>query len=153
MKLYEITELIKKSEELELTQDDLELLEIELKEKSDNIIKYVQNLEGNINIIDTEIKRLQQIKQQEKNKLDNLKEYIKYCLNKMNVKKIDSTLGKITIRKSESLEVIDLEKIPGEFVTIKQTFQPDKTAIKKAIKEGKEIEGAKVVIKENITIK
>jgi hypothetical protein len=153
MKLYEITELIKKSEELELTQDDLELLEIELKEKSDNIIKYVQNLEGNINIIDTEIKRLQQIKQQEKNKLDNLKEYIKYCLNKMNVKKIDSTLGKITIRKSESLEVIDLEKIPGEFVTIKQTFNPDKTAIKKAIKEGKEIEGAKVVIKENITIK
>lgn len=153
MKLYEITELIKKSEELELTQDDLELLEIELKEKSDNIIKYVQNLEGNINIIDTEIKRLQQIKQQEKNKLDNLKEYIKYCLNKMNVKKIDSTLGKITIRKSESLEVIDLEKIPGEFVTIKQTFNPDKTAIKKAIKEGREIPGAKIIIKENINIK
>jgi hypothetical protein len=153
MKLYEITELIKKSEELELTQDDLELLEIELKQKSDNIVKYINNLESNINVIDTEIKRLQELKKTEKNKLDNLKEYIKYCLNKMNVKKIDSTLGKITIRKSESVEIEDIEKIPGEFVTIKQTFNPDKTAIKKAIKEGREIEGAKVVIKENITIK
>jgi uncharacterized protein YdhG (YjbR/CyaY superfamily) len=153
MKLYEITELIKKSEELELTQDDLELLEIELKQKSDNIVKYINNLESNINVIDTEIKRLQELKKTEKNKLDNLKEYIKYCLNKMNVKKIDSTLGKITIRKSESVEIEDIEKIPGEFVTIKQTFNPDKTAIKKAIKEGREIPGAKIIIKENINIK
>lgn len=153
MKLYEITELIKKSEELELTQDDLELLEIELKEKSDNIIKYVQNLEGNINIIDTEIKRLQELKKTEKNKIERMKEYIKYSMDKMGLKKIESPIGKISLRKSESVEIEDIEKIPGEFVTIKQTFNPDKTAIKKAIKEGREIEGAKVVIKENITIK
>ncbi len=153
MKLYEITELIKKSEELELTQDDLELLEIELKQKSDNIVKYINNLESNINVIDTEIKRLQELKKTEKNKIERMKEYIKYSMDKMGLKKIESPIGKISLRKSESVEIEDIEKIPGEFVTIKQTFQPDKTAIKKAIKEGKEIEGAKVVIKENITIK
>jgi hypothetical protein len=153
MKLYEITELIKKSEELELTQDDLELLEIELKEKSDNIIKYVQNLEGNINIIDTEIKRLQELKKTEKNKIERMKEYIKYSMDKMGLKKIESPIGKISLRKSESVEIEDIEKIPGEFVTIKQTFNPDKTAIKKAIKEGREIPGAKIIIKENINIK
>ena len=46
-----------------------------------------------------------------------------------------------------------MELIPAEFVTIKQTVQPDKTAIKKAIKEGREVAGAKVVVNYNLQIK
>jgi len=43
--------------------------------------------------------------------------------------------------------------LPAKFVTIKQTMTPDKLAIKKEIKEGNEVPGAKVITNYSLQIK
>ena len=61
---------------------------------------------------------------------------------------------KLSTRKSKSVEVnIDTNDLPKEFKSIKVTEAPDKTAIKKAIESGKEVEGCRIVENINLAIK
>jgi len=48
--------------------------------------------------------------------------------------KLETNLYKISYRKSESVEIINEEMIPQEFMKEKTTVAPDKTAIKEALK-------------------
>ena len=61
------------------------------------------------------------------------------------------------MRKSESIRITDESKIPEKFIVTKTTVKtsPDKTAIKKFLKENEEntLEGAMLVVNENLQIK
>ena len=156
MKLYEITELqkeLEREEDAEIKQDLQELIATELKNKSNNITYVIKNLEGNNAAIDVEIERLQALKKRNSSNIDKIKSNILWFMQENNVDTIKSDLATFSIRKSESTDIENVELIPAEFVTIKQTVQPDKTAIKKAIKEGREVAGAKVVVNYNLQIK
>ena len=156
MKLYEITELqneLEKEEDAEIKQDLQELIAVELKNKSNNIIYVIKNLEGNNAAIDAEIERLQQLKKRNSSNIDKVKSNILWFMQQNNVDTIKSDLATFSLRKSESTDIENIEQIPQEFITIKQTFVPDKTAIKKAIKEGIEVPGAKVITNYNLQIK
>ena len=156
MNLYEITELqkeLEKEEDAEVKQDLQELISIELKNKSNNIVYVIKNLEGNNAAIDAEIERLQQLKKRNSSNIDKVKSNILWFMQQNNVDTIKSDLATFSIRKSESTDIENIEQIPQEFITVKQTFVPDKTAIKKAIREGKEVTGAKVVVNYNLQIK
>ena len=65
---------------------------------------------------------------------------------------MDLGVFKISIRKSESTEITDLSLIPKEFLKFKEP-EPNKTEIKKAIKEGREIQGAVIIENESLVIK
>ena len=156
MKLYEITELqkeLEKEEDAEIKQDLQELIAVELEKKSNNIVYVIKNLEGNNAAIDAEIERLQALKKRNGSNIEKVKSNILWFMQQNNVDSIKSDLATFSKRKSESTDIENIELIPAEFVTIKQTFQPDKTAIKKAIKEGREVAGAKVVVNYNLQIK
>ena len=58
---------------------------------------------------------------------------------------------KMNFKKSESVEVFDW--LSTEYVIEKITYQPDKIAIKNAIKEGKTVNGASIVTNYNLQIK
>ena len=156
MKLYEITELqkeLEKEDDEELKQDLQELIALELKNKSNNIVYAIKNLESNNAAIDAEIERLQALKKRNSSNIDKVKSNILWFMQQNNIDTIKSDLATFGKRKSESTDIENLELIPQEFITIKQTFTPDKTAIKKAIKEGREVAGAKVVINYSLQIK
>ena len=156
MKLYEITELqkeLEKEEDAEVKQDLQELIATELKNKSNNIVYVIKNLEGNNAAIDAEIERLQQLKKRNSSNIEKIKSNILWFMQQNNVDTIKSDLATFSKRKSESTDIENIEQIPQEFITVKQTFVPDKTAIKKAIKEGREVPGAKVIINYNLQIK
>ena len=156
MKLYEITELqkeLEREEDAEIKQDLQELISIELKNKSNNITYVIKNLEGNNAAIDAEIERLQALKKRNSSNIEKIKSNILWFMQQNNVDSIKSDLATYSIRKSESTDIENIEQIPQEFLTVKQTFVPDKTAIKKAIKEGREVPGAKVVVNYNLQIK
>ena len=70
-----------------------------------------------------------------------------------NIDTIKTDLATVGKRKSESTYIENMELIPQEFITVKQTFSPDKTAIKKAIKEGRKVAGAKVITNYSLEIK
>lgn len=156
MKLYEITELqraAEQEEDAEIKQDLQELISIELEKKSNNIIYAIKNLESNNIAIDAEIERLQALKKRNSSNIENIKSNVLWFMQQNNIDTIKSDLATYSLRKSESTDIENVELIPQEFITIKQTFTPDKTAIKKVIKEGREVPGAKVITNYNLQIK
>ena len=153
MNLYEITELqqaAEQEEDAEIKQDLQEVIEFELEKKSNNIIYAIKNLEGNNLAIDAEIERLRAIKEKNVKNVDSIKNHILNFMKINNIDKIQTDLATFSTRKSKSTQIDSIELLPQEFVTVKQTFQPDKTAIKKAIESGREVAGASVI--ENISL-
>lgn len=156
MKLYEITELqraAEQEEDAEIKQDLKELIAIEIKEKAQNIVMTIKNKEADIEAIDNEIKRLQQLKKRHIAQLENVKEYTIYNLNKMEQNSVNTTLGQIRISTSTSTLIENIEQLPSKFLTVKQEFIPDKAAIKKAIQSGEQVEGAVLLTNYNLQIK
>lgn len=129
-------------------------IETTLKEKSADIVKYYKNRDSLIESIDKEIKRLQELKKIGEKKQDSFKNYIKMCMEKMGVKKIETSNGNISLRKTpESVELIDEEIIPEKFKTTIQLEKISKTDIKKALQEGEEVPGATLKRGMSINIK
>ena len=62
-------------------------------------------------------------------------------------------MANISFRESERLEVDDESKIPDEYIRVTVKKEPDKTAIKKAIKDGREIDGVHLQRYKNIQVK
>ncbi len=161
MKLYEITGAIVQVFEMleneiidEQTQKDtIESLKIELENKSNNIIRYIQSTEAQTEIITNEIKRLQELKKIREKTIENLKKYIVVCMESLDKKKIEMDLGTLSLRKSESVEITNANIIPQLFKTTVIEEKIDKTAIKNAIKSGVQIEGAYIATKQNLQIK
>lgn len=159
--LYEITErynnLLELLDNEEITQDILNsaLNEVqdEFNEKALNIVKFIKNLESDVNGLDAEEKRLKAKKLAYKNKIEGLKKYLESGMIFSGLKKIDLGVFNISIAKNPpSLNILDEKLIPKEYL-IEQAPKIDNTSIKNAIKEGKEIAGCELVQKESLRIK
>lgn len=128
----------------EMTQEEKEKLEEELdvllQEKSNNVIGYVRNIELTIQAIKTEEERNKSNRQTLENRLVRFKEYLKECMERSGITKIETPIGVIQIAKSPAtVEVIDQEQVPDEFLRVKTSIEVDKTAIKKNFKETGEV--------------
>lgn len=156
MKLYEITgamhttlEIFLESEQQDIdkeTYDDvMEYLKTELQNKSSNFIKYIRNLQAELEMVTLEVDRLIAIKKQKENKVEALKSYLVTALRSLEVKKIETELGNYGLRESSKVEVIDMNKIPYQFITRKEEITVDKKGLGTFLKEGNELEGARQV--------
>lgn len=128
----------------ELTKD--------LKEKSSNVIAVVRNQELTIDAIDNEIKRLKAMKDGIENRLDKFKTYIKNAMLTNGIEKIDTNLGSIKFTKSTSTEIFDESLIDKKFIEVVTTEKISKEKIKKALKAGEEVQGARLVENKNLKI-
>lgn len=168
MKLYELVSEEKKLNELFILAIDeetgeikdsetLEQLETELKNalvnKSEGIIKVIRNQESDLEMVTSEIERLTNLKNRIKKEIENFKDYIKFNMKKMNLKKVETSLGNISLRQSTATEIYDEASLPKEFLKEKITYTPSKTEIKKAIESGQEVKGARLVVNTSLTIK
>ena len=131
---------------------NLENLELSLKDKCINIAYVVQNLEADAKQIDEEIKRLQQLKKVRKNTADRLKEAVKDSMISNDIEEFKTSTHTIKFRKSESVNILDENKIPSEFKVIKSEIKIDKIGLKKALKNG-DVSGAELSQNKNLTIK
>lgn len=154
LSLYNITNsfitLFEKAEQGELTKEEIEEqgkdLAISLKNKSTSIIGYIRNLDLTSEAIKNEIDRLTTIKKAVDNKNIKFKEYVKQNMEELELQKIDTELGTLSVTKNPaSVEVYDENMISDEYKKEKLTVSIDKTAIKNAIKNGKEVQGARLI--------
>jgi hypothetical protein len=160
MNLYEITQeaqyLAALLETEELTPElEAELLinQEQLQIKGINYAKVIANYQSESDQIDAEIKRLKAMKESRDKKVTWLTESLKKAMLVSGIEKIDSPLFKISLRRSESVEVEIPEALPIDWQVKKVTITADKVAIKKAIKEGHSITGARLVENFNLQIK
>ena len=143
-------ELFEKAENGELTQEEFEKQgkekAIDLQKKSVNIIGYLRNQELTIEAIKNEIDRLTAIKKANESNIDKFKEYVKINMQDLGLEKIQTELGTLSIAKNPaSVEIFDETLIADEYKKEKVTVSIDKTAIKNAFKEGKNVQGVRLI--------
>lgn len=120
-------------------------LKEELKNKSDSIIQYIQNLQTLNKSAKEEVDRLQKLIKIRTNKIERLKSYLISTMQILEQKKIETALGSYGIRKTpDKVEVYDLSALPKELIRIKEEKEPDKDKIKAYIKEHGEVAGARI---------
>jgi len=138
----EYLELVNEIEELEgeLTPELEYKLKINQSELSNKTIAYhsvILSKEAFNTTIDNEIKRLQGLKKQNNNVIDRLKNSLVSAIELYGDIKIGTNT--FSLRKSERVEVEDVNLLPKEFKTVKVTEQANKVEIKKALKLGQKI--------------
>ena len=140
----------------EITEEQETALSISKEQLQNKGVCYgfiVKELEGNIDLIDLEIKRLNALKKPLVNSIDRLKNNLSQAMQMFEVTELKTPLLKINFRKSESVEVTDIDLLDADFVKTTITKAADKIAIKEAIKSGENVQGAVLVTNQNLQIK
>ncbi|MGT0185582.1 siphovirus Gp157 family protein [Staphylococcus aureus] len=114
--LYELSEAFKEmSNEDELDQtllkDTSDSIQAEMNVKVDNIVNWRRETSGDIDVIDKEIKRLQNLKKQKTNLTDTIKRYLKEYLETQEVDSYRTATNHIYKRKNGASKNIIDEKL------------------------------------------
>ena len=126
------------------------IAEDELHEKSEAYLEVIGEKESYIGRIDAEIKRLQGMKKANQNLVTRLKDNLLLAVKTFG--EFEVGLNKFGTRKRSSIEVEDVNELPEKYKVIKVTYSADKMALKKAIQNGEEIDGVKLVEHLNLKI-
>ena len=140
----------------EITDDinlALQITQEQLQAKGISYGMVVKQLDSEVDIINSEIARLQVLKVSRTKTIDRLKDTLKRAMDTFEIEKIESPLMKISFRNSESVDVEDQRLIPMKYMVEKTTHTPDKDMIKKSIKLGYDVAGATIKVNRNLQIK
>ena len=153
MNIYQIDEQILECIDIEtgeiIDTDRLDNLYMERDKKIENVALWCKELKAEIDALANEIKSLTGRKTADQNKLESLKRYLDYALDG---DKFKTTKVSIGYRKSESVEITNIGLLDDCYLRMKDP-EPDKASIKKALKDGKEVNGANLVTELKIQIK
>lgn len=165
MKLYELANdyvaLLQAIENDEIPEDaisdTLEAIKGEIEIKADNIACLLKNTEAEIKAFKEEENRLAERRKAKERIYERCKIYLSDMLQRTNVLNVETVRNRISFRKSEAVEVDEnfikwaIEN-RDDLLSFKEPTA-NKTEIKKALKGGQAIEGAQLVINQNIQIK
>lgn len=152
--LYEIDQAILACVDLEtgeiIDQDQLDNLMMERSDKIESVALWVKNLESDAMAYKAEKEAFADREKKATEKAKRLKEWLaRVCEGE----KFSTAKCAVSFRRSESVEIVDAKEIPDEYIRVKMTSEPDKVAIKDAIKSGMEIGGCQLVSKLSTSIK
>lgn len=158
MKLYQLTNNYLRVQELleenktEAVEDTLDALTDGFHDKAENIVKIIKSLAADAEMAGKEAKRLLKRKQALENNVQKLKNYLQTEMERMEIRKINSTLFTIQIQKNPaSVEIVDEALLKPFFLL--QEPKIDKKRIAEILKSGEEVEGARLVESESIRIR
>lgn len=150
MKLYEIDNAILDCIDLETGEiidiDKLSDLQIERDAKIENVVLWVKELKAEAEAIKAEKLALEERQKVAENKAESLKKWLSYALDGQ---KFSTAKCSVSFRNTESVEVTDegIENLMNghdDLLTYKQP-EPNKKAIKQAIKDGLNVAGVQLV--------
>lgn len=151
--LYEINEsltaLIDEETGEILDFEAFEALSLERETKLENIALWIKNLNADAAMYKAEKQAFEEKQKRAERKAESLKTYLSTFLNgeKFKTARVDCFF-----KKSESVNIINVSQLSVLYFKYPEPI-PDKIAIKAAIKEGKEVAGAEILVKNNLQIK
>lgn len=171
LKLYEISDLYNEFvrmvddgeiDDPQAITDTLEGIKQEFDDKCESIACLFKALSKEAEDIEDEAKALMARAKYKRNVCDHLKDYLAASMQSVGQSKLERPRVKLSFRKSESLEITDeialqrgltdAERLDLLRIVVERKF--DKTAIKKAIKDGTmALPGCTIVTKDNLLIK
>lgn len=157
MTLYEIDKALADFE-FEIDEDtgeilnaaDLDELNLARDQKIENIGLYIKNLEAEKEAVKHEKDNFADREKRLGKKIESLKGYLTYALDGQ---KFSTPKVAVSFRKSESVLVKDKYLIPDNYMNLSVVREPNKAAIKNALKRGEEIMGVELIEKRNVQIK
>lgn len=158
MTLFEIDKAIEEFFEENIDPETGELLNIEQlddlqmarEQKCENVALLIKNKEAEKNAVAEQEKVFANRKKTLGNEIDRLKNYLGYALQG---EKFSTPRVAVSFRKSESVLVKDKYLIPDSYMNLSVVREPNKTAIKNALKRGETVMGVELVEKNNVQIK
>ena len=128
----------------QVIQDTLDSIELELNEKVDNIVGLKRSVDSDVDAIDKELKRLQELKKSKVKFSDRLKGYLSDMLEQRQLDNYRTSKNYIYKRKNgASKDVVDESKIPKEY-WVSQAPKLNSKMLTDDLKAGKEIPGAQL---------
>ena len=150
MTIYEIDQAIMECVDLEtgeiIDTEQLDKLQMERDTKLENVACWIKELKAEAEAIKAEKQILANRQKVAENKAESLKKYLAYALDG---KKFSTAKCAVSFRNTESVEITPegleaLMKEHDELLTYKAP-EPNKTAIKQALKDGLSVEGVQLV--------
>lgn len=161
--LYEIAHQyradVARLEELDLDDETfantLEGLSGELEAKATNVIFYAKNLDATADAIKKAEEDMATRRKALQRRSERLREYVKHNMLASGILKISCDYFQITIQNNPpAVDVFEPGLLPQDYMReIPAKFEPDKTLIAKAIKDGFEVPGAKLNQSQRLVIK
>ena len=151
MTLYEIDQAIMECVDLEtgeiIDTEQLDKLQMEREEKLENVACWIKELKAEAEAIKAEKQILANRQKVAENKAESLKKYLAYALDG---KKFSTAKCAVSFRTTESVEVTtegieNLMRYGKDDLLTYKTPEPNKTAIKQAIKDGLSVAGVQLV--------
>ena len=158
MTIYEINEGILNCIDLETGEiidiDKLNELQLEKDAKIENVACWIKELKAEAEAIKAEKQTLAERQKVAENKAESLKKWLAYALQG---EKFKTAKCSVSFRKTESVEVTDeglnnLMKEHDELLTYKAP-EPNKKAIKDALKDGLSVQGVRLECNTSVIIK
>ena len=118
-----------------------------LDSKADSYCWVIEHLRGQAAYRQQQAKRLVELARSEEARADALEESLVLVLTKLQptATRFSFPHHELTSRKSQAVEIDDEDSLPTEWLALKTTSQPDKAAIKEALKAGHSIPGAQLI--------
>lgn len=155
--LYELEGIYSQLQSMELDDetfnDTLESIDFEenFAQSCEWFIKMQRNAEADAERFKAEKDTFAKKQKEAEVMAERFKERIKEAMILTNQQKVDTGLFKLSLRKTESVTVFDPSNLSDEFLKVK--VEPNKTAIKKAIKNGQVVLGAELTEGRSVIVK
>ena len=115
--------------------------------KADATCWVIEHLRGQATYRSQQAKRLADLARSDSGRADALEESLIFVLTQLQpaASRFSFPDHELSSRKSQAVVIDDEEALDPEWLSIKTTSQPDKAAIKEALKAGRHIEGAQLL--------
>ncbi|MDE2102702.1 MAG: siphovirus Gp157 family protein [Patescibacteria group bacterium] len=126
--------------------------------KAQAVAAFILENDAQADMVESHAKELMARVKTARRRSDWLKEYLKSHMAACGITSIKSDDGtfsaKLEMGRDESVDVFESALLPNDYLReVPAKYEPDKALIKKAIKEGFDVPGARLVAKDRLTIK
>ncbi len=125
--------------------------------KSQAVAAFILDDEARADMVEAHAKALMAKVKTARKRSERLREYLRLHMDAAGVLSIKSDDGtfacKLEKERDESIEVFDDKQLPADYLREKVTVEPDKTLIRRALKDGFEVPGARLVRKDRLSIR
>ena len=132
-----------------LDAEQLESLQMERQTKLENVALYIKNLKADAEMYKAEKQAFEKRQMDAIKEANSLTEWLKKALDGQ---KFKTEKAEVSFRKTQKVEILDIWDLNEDLLRYSDPT-PDKAAIKRAIKAGEEVKGAKLVDDISMTIK
>lgn len=138
-----------------LDLEQFEALQMERVVKLENLACYIKNVEADAEAIYAEVDALSKRARVKKNEAERCKIYLAQLLagEKFEAPRCKVTFRNTTFRNTTVCNVLDISKVPEQFLRRKEVVEANKADIKKFCKDGAKLPGVEVITKQSMILK